>query len=268
MRTLDAVATQRNVSAASPLSAFRQLGTWAQVADILDVPTSSLFGRWIATQRTAVQAGSGGGYSTVDSCSEGSPNNWGAYCRSARAGIDAYLGDTADLAKVADLLRRWVGDTSVPNTFQPTPDDNTGWVVAGSGGNYLDRQGVINPVTSDGRSGANTSDAARGSVAPPLRGDGIHYTVGALDGALFTAAVLAHNGYPTVFAWGDEGLRRNARSISDSDWSSVTNSQQHVPFIVNHVYGVSVVPTRATGSVGRALGLGEWLAGPGSTWLR
>jgi hypothetical protein len=101
-----------------------------------------------------------------------------------------------------------------------------------------------------------------------LQGHGLHYSVGAMDGALFTAVVLWHNGYPGVFSWGDNALQRNGRSLTDADWGTIVNSQQQVPFIVNHAYGSVALPTKATGAVGRALGLGEWLTAPGSTWLR
>lgn len=274
---LSQVMNKPNASGAvSPLTAHRQIGGYVAtahlMAGILDAAFEAAFKDWARTQLTATQSGSGGSAkaTTVVGCAKFMPNNWGAYGRWSMATIGALLEDEAVLADVDSYHRRFCGDLSAPNFFGPTSEDNTGWLLPASlprSGAY-DKQGVINPPNVGAISSANSADAVRGSAKPPLVGKGVMYTVGALDGALGTAAVLAHAGFPDAMHYGNDALGRNARSVTNTQWAAESTRDRNAATVANHVYNTGITLPGPATAVDRAIGVASWLCASGSTWLR
>ena len=64
-----------------------------------------MFRPWLRSLLTEVLDGK-----TLRQTHEQRPNNWGTHAGAARAAIAAYLGDTAEMARTAQVFRGWLGD--------------------------------------------------------------------------------------------------------------------------------------------------------------
>jgi hypothetical protein len=89
---------------------------------------------------------------------------------------------------------------------------------------------------------------------------GIRYTREALQGTVLQALLLAANGEPGVWDWGDQSLRRAVEFLErNGGYTSETASSVDgwVPWAIDAVYGTETAREPAGG--GRSIGFTDWL---------
>ena len=161
--------------------------------------------------------------------------------------IAAYLGDTADLARAAQVLRGYLGDRSAYAGFEYGVD--LSWQQDST------RAVGINPVGSS-RSGLSLDgvlpdDQRRGgsfTTSPPNE----NYVWEAMQGLLAQAVMLERAGH-TPFAWSDRALLRAARWMYDVNDFPAAADDTWQTSVLNHYYGTSFpedIPSRPGKNVG------------------
>ena len=92
------------------LATFRALGTYTVSADLVGLPAAQdqVFRNWL--QGLLDPNNNTTGSRNLLGTHEDRPNNWGTHAGGSRAAIAAYLGDTAELARVAQVFKGWLGD--------------------------------------------------------------------------------------------------------------------------------------------------------------
>ena len=187
---------------AATLSLGRELAAYVLAADLIglrsaDPAFDSTFRGWLASLLSRPMADG----SSLRQTHERRPNNWGTHAGASRAAIAAYLGDTAEMARVAQVFKGWLGDRASyagfkfhdlswqANASQPVGINPAGSSIAGHS---------VDGVLPDDqrRTGAFTW--------PPPCGN---YPYGALDGALLQAEILWRAGYD-VYNWQNKALLR------------------------------------------------------------
>jgi hypothetical protein len=183
-------------------------------------------------------------------CHERRPNNWGTHCGASRAAVAAYLGDTAMLARVAQVFKGWLGDrTSYAGfsygdlSWQCDPARPVGINPAGCMRDGHSIDGVI----------ADDQRRAGGFVWPPQKEN---YVWEALQGALVQAVILHRAGYQ-VWDWEDAALMRAVRWLHDQDGYPAEADDTWQPHILNHFYGSSF-PAPVPASPGKNVGWSDW----------
>lgn len=238
-----------------PLNVYRQVGTWIAAADLVDMPGSTVcangmtWDAWVASLPDKVMNGQSN-WNTLRKCARTSGNNWGNCARGSLLAVGLWLNNSAIITEVTNYDRRWLGDTSIPNTFTPTGAFSTGW--DGPNTSYPTQQGVINPVSSNAAlNGANCEDASRGSSSPPLIASGASYSMEAMDAMLFGAVLHHHAGKTDVWQWSDSAIKRNAVSINANgdNWSAANHIYWHETPLINHIYGTNL-PVKTSDSYG------------------
>jgi hypothetical protein len=230
------------------LSLGRELGAYVIAADLIDLkgfdPTlDGLFRARLRTLRTTYTTGAA--TSLID-CHERRPNNWGAHCGATRVAIALYLGDTADLARAAQVFKGYLGDRSSYAGFEYGAD--LSWQCDPT------RPVGINPVgcARDGSlDGVLPDDQRRGgsfTTSPPDE----NYVWEALQGLLAQAVMLERAGY-SPFDWENRALLRSAQWLYNvNDFPATGDDTWQVP-LLNHYYGSSFpeqIPSRAGKNVG------------------
>jgi PKD repeat protein len=126
---------------------------------------------------------------TLVSTHENRPNNWGTHAGASRAAVAAYLGDTAELARCAQVFRGWLGDRSAYAGFKY---DDLSWQADASKPVGINARGATkNGYNVDG---VLPDDQRRsgGFTWPPPKED---YVWEALQGAVAQAVILDRAGY-------------------------------------------------------------------------
>ena len=180
------------------------------------------------------------------------PNNWGTHAGASRAAAAAYLGDSAELARVATVFRGWVGERSAYAGFsygdlwwQSSPSQPVGINPPGAklGGHSVD--GVL---PDDQR---RTGEFAW----PPPCGN---YPHGALDGALLAAEILHRSGY-AAYSWGSNALLRAQAWLHSTGCPASDDNVWHLP-LIDARYGTSFW-NGAVVRPGKNFGWTDWLYG-------
>ena len=180
------------------------------------------------------------------------PNNWGTHAGASRAAAAAYLGDTAELARVATVFRGWVGERSAYAGFsfgdlwwQSNPSQPVGINPPGAtiGGHSVD--GVL--ADDQRRTGEFTW--------PPPCGN---YPHGALDGALLTAELLHRQGY-AAYSWGSNALLRAEVWLQSTGCGPSGDNVWQLP-LLDARYGTSFW-NGAVLRPGKNFGWTDWLYG-------
>jgi hypothetical protein len=240
------------------LALARNLSSYVVAADVIhlrdtDPALDARFRSWLAAVRTEVLAGE-----TLVGVHETQATNWGTMAGASRAAVDAYLGDTADLARSATVFRGWLGDRSAYAGF--VFDSDLSWQADPSAPVGVNPPGaVVGGLLVDG---ATPEDMRRGCplTVPPCH---TPYAWEGLQGAFVQGAILARQGYD-AWNWGARGLLRAASFLARLDaayggwWATGDDSWQ--PWLINHVYGTSF-PTVAPAPPGKVMGWTDWLYG-------
>jgi hypothetical protein len=191
--------------------------------------------------------GNHGRWTTLTGTSENSPNNWGAWALATRIAIDAYLHDTADLARAATVFRGFLGDRTAYAGFRHTADYDPTWGCGETG------WAPINPTTCGPKSGAIVEDISRSAGHYPKADDtGRTYSWEVLGGATLSARLLQQAGYRDVWQWSDRALLRAATFLHTvGGYPARFRVNQYIPHEINGAYGVNLGPGQRTrGSVG------------------
>ena len=257
-----AIGTEKEGATNSILALGRQLGAYVLAADFIKLSGAddARFRTWLDEIRTT-NLGGHGRWTSLVGTHEDSANNWGAFAGASRIAAGLYLGDTADVARAAQVLRGFLGDRSAWDKFQPV-EGSASWACD------PDKYVPVNPAcTRDGIDidGAIVRDIDRGGNLkwPPGR-DGVAYTLEALQGLSLQAELLTVNGYGNAWHWSDEAIRRATDLVTRSGdaggrtWNR-SEVSYHLPWLLNARYGLGL-PTRPAGQ-GRIFGYTDWLYG-------
>jgi hypothetical protein len=235
------------------LALGRELAAYVIAADLVGLEPAEdvTFRAWLRRTLTETLDGM-----TLRVCHERRPNNWGTHAGSSRAAVAAYLGDAAELARVAQVFKGWLGDRSSYSGFtfgdlswQCDPSEPVG----------------INPVGCTG-AGQSTDGALPEEMR---RGGGIHwppsttnYPWGALSGAVVQAEILRRAGYD-AWNWENQALRRamqflydlNQRYPGNGWW--VAGDDEWNPWLVNYATS-SNFPAVAGAQPGKHMAWTDW----------
>lgn len=258
-RAIEALVQGDSELAARTLSLGRALPAYVIAADLIGLPSldpalDAAFRAKLASLRQLELEGR-----TLVSTHAERPNNWGTHAGAARVAIALYLGDEADLAAAAEVHRAWVGASSSPTGFrfgdlgwQADPLAPVGVNPRGARRAGLDVDGALPDEMRRG-----------GPLAEPPGWTG--YAWEALQGATVTAELLARNGHPDAWSWGDDALLRAVDYLARLDdrfggWRA-SGDDRWIPWLVNHATG-SVYPAEAGVQAGKNLGFTDWTHAP------
>jgi hypothetical protein len=233
----------------STLTVGRSLVAYVIAADLVNLPATDpevdqQFQTWLQEVITKELDGL-----TLQSTHENRPNNWGTHAGASRAAVAIYLGDTAELARTAQVFKGWLGDRNAYAGFiygrlywQADPDNPV----------------AINPVgaTKESHSidGALPEEMRRGGRFRWPPGE-TNYPWGALQGALVQAEILHRAGYPT-WEWADKALLRAVQFLYDIGWEPVGDDEWQ-PWLVNYAYGTNF-QTSTLVPPGKNMGWTHW----------
>jgi len=237
------------------LALGRELAAYAISADLINLASfdPSLDDKFRKKIRELLTTYTNSGPSSLVACHEERPNNWGTHCGASRAAVAAYLGDTSELARAAQVFKGWLGDRSSYAGFKY---GELGWQCDTS------RPVGINPVgcTRDGHSidGVLPDDQRRagGFTWPPPKEN---YVWEALQGALAQAVILHRAGYP-VFEWENRALLRAVQWLHSQADYPAEGDDEWQPWIVNHFYGTNF-PAALPAGPGKNVGWTDWTLG-------
>jgi hypothetical protein len=270
-----ALGTER--STCSILAIGRQLGGYVLAADFSNLAGADdeAFRTWLAGMRTRSFTDHPR-WQTLAGTDADSANNWGAFAGASRIAASLYLGDGADVAAAAAILRGFLGDRGAWAGFRGQGDTNDiltdairVWACDASPAGFV----PINPACSHtgiNLDGAIVNDVSRdgAGLTWPVGPTGIGYTLESLQGLVLQTELLYRNGYPDAWAWSDNALERAARLVSrngaagGTTWN-IASVNCYVPWILNYRYGLKL-PTKPAG-YGRIFGYTDWLFGPRTT---
>lgn len=238
---------------AKVLSVGRQLAGYATAADLVGYRDPT-FVAFMSDMRTRKIGGHSRWYALTQT-SEDTASNWGAWALSSRIAISAYLGDTNDLARAANVFRGFLGDRSAYAGFRPTSEFDQTWVCGPTAGWV-----PINPVECGDKAGAIVEDISRSAGAyPSIDKVGRMYSWETLGGATLSAKILSRHGYPDVYSWSDRALLRAATFMHrNGGYAPEYGANQHIPWLINKAYGVALGPVNAA-RYGRQYGYTDWL---------
>ncbi len=237
------------------LALGRELAAYVISADLIHLATfdPDLDASFRSTIRGLLTTYTRSGPRNLVECHERRPNNWGTHCGASRAAVAAYLGDSAQLARVAQVFRGWLGDRQSYSGFV---DGDLSWQCDPT------RPVGINPVgcTRNGHSidGVLPDDQRRagGFAWPPPREN---YVWEALQGALVQAVILTRAGYP-AFQWQDRALLRAARWLHEEAGYPASGDDGWQPWVLNHYYGTDF-PAPLPAQPGKNVGWTDWIYG-------
>jgi hypothetical protein len=233
------------------LALGRELAAYVIAADLVGLEPAEdvVFREWL--RRTLVEPLEG---NTLRSTHETRPNNWGTMCGASRAAVAAYLGDAAELARVAQVFKGWLGDRTAYSKFkfgdlswQANPTTPVGINPRGAMKNGESIDGVL------------PDDMRRGCIftLPPCP---TGYPWEALQGATVQAEILKRQGFDS-WGWQDQALRRSVQYLSDLNrryggWWASGDDEWNV-WLVNRAYGTQFTRVSPAGS-GKIMGWTDW----------
>jgi hypothetical protein len=232
------------------LALGRNLVSYVIAADLIDLPrydagSDQQFRSWLAAVRTETLDGR-----TLVSTHEMRPNNWGTHAGASRIAADRYLGDTADVARAAQVFKGWLGDRPAYAGFtygdlawQADPSKPVGINPRGATKNGQSIDGVL----------PDDQRRAGGFRWPPQKEN---YVWEGLQGAIVQAELLQRAGYD-AWNWSDKALLRavmwetsvaNLPAQGDDTWQI---------WLVNHAYGTTFPESAA--NTGKNMGFTDWM---------
>ena len=252
LEVLDAITRMMGTEATGrTLALGRELIAYVIAADLVGLPADLdlRFRTFLVQVRTENLQGN-----TLISTNEDRPNNWGMHAGATRMAVARYLGDTADLARAAQVFKGWLGDR---NSYAGFTYGDLAW--------QSDPQHPvgINPLgaTIQGHSvdGVLPDDQRRsgGFTWPPPKEN---YVYEALQGALSQAVILHRAGYD-VWNWSDRALLRAYQWLyTQCNFAAVGDDTWEMP-LVDYYYGTHFWDGAAT-TPGKGVGFTDWTDPP------
>lgn len=193
---------------------------------------------------------------TLRGIHERRPNNWGTHAGAARLAVARYLGDDAEVERVAGLLRAWLGDRAARHRFkfgdvswQADPGNPTGINPVGA---MREGQSIDGVLPDDQRRCCKTF-----TWPPPKE----NYVYEALQGILAQAVMLQRAGHPDVWLWGDRAILRAFRWLYEvADFPATGDDTWEIP-LVNQAYGTHFAAPVPSGP-GKNVGFTDWTGLP------
>jgi hypothetical protein len=230
------------------LALGRELGAYVISADLIDLAhyDPTLDAAFRARLRELLTTYTTDGPDNLVTCHETRPNNWGTHCGGSRAAVAAYLGDRAQLDRIAQVFKGWLGDRSSYAGFVYA---DLSWQCNAAAPVGINPAGCVR----DGHviDGVLPDDQRRaGSYTWPAPQE--NYVYEALQGALAQAVILSRQGYD-VWNWQDRALLRAFQWLNVQDAFPASGDDGWQPHLVNHVYGSSFaapLPARPGKNVG------------------
>ena len=236
------------------LALGRNLPAYVISADLVSLKTAdpsfdtSAFRPWLRSLLSKTLDGK-----TLVSTHEDRPNNWGTHAGAARAAIAAYLGDSAEMARTAQVFRGWLGDRSAYAGFtygdlswQCDPAHPVGINATGCTKNGVDIGGSL------------PEEMRRGGTfqwPPTFTG----YAWEALQGAVLQADLLRAAGYD-AWNWSDKALLRAVRFLYGRAGWAADGDDTWQPWLIDRRYGTSY-RTAPPARTGKNFGYTDWLTG-------
>jgi hypothetical protein len=251
---LDTIATSTIVGS-RVLNTGRQLAGYCASANLVGY-TNTAFMNFMDTMRT-YDIGGHASWHIIAETSEITSNNWGGWALASRTAMSAIIGDATDVSACAVLYNAYF-DRSVYSGWGRTADYDPTW--SHNSAAFI----PVNPDGYPGKSGAPVEDISRSAGAYPSYDDtGIMYAWEILGGLVLTARVLEHNGYPTVWTWGNNGPLRIAQFLKSltGGWPAPYGNTQYISWEVKNHYGASgdALGTPPAAGYGRQFGFTDWL---------
>jgi hypothetical protein len=234
------------------LALGRELAAYVIAADLIDLKNFdvALNTSFRAKIRTLLTTSTSGGPGSLIECHEDRPNNWGTHCGASRAAVAAYLGDTSELARVAQVFKGWLGDRSSYSGFSY---GDLAWQCNSSAPVGINPAGCIR----DGHSidGVLPDDQRRGGgfTWPPPKEN---YVWEGLQGAVVQAVLLKRAGYD-VFNWENQALRRAVQWLHSQANFPASGEDTWNPHLINYYYGTQF-PAPVPTSPGKNMGWTDW----------
>jgi hypothetical protein len=237
------------------LALGRNLPAYVISADLINLkaydPTfdSGVFRPWLRSLLTEVLDSK-----TLRQTHEQRPNNWGTHAGAARAAIAAYLGDSAEMARTAQVFRGWLGDRSAYAGF--------------TFGDLSWQCDAAKPVAVNATGCSKSGIVIDGALPEEMRRGGTFqwppvatgYAWEALQGALLQAELLRTAGYDP-WSWSDKALLRAVQFLyAKAGWPAVGDDEWQ-PWLIDKRYGTSyrgAAPART----GKNFGYTDWLDAP------
>ena len=241
------------------LALGRELGAYVLSADLISLQTydPTLDQEFRAKIRELLTTLTSDGMNGLVECHEKRPNNWGTHCGGSRAAVAAYLGDTTQLARVAQVFKGYLGDRSSYVGFdygdlswQCDPSQPVGVNPAGC---LRDGHLIDGVVPDEQRRGGDFT------WPPPHES----YVYEGLQGALLQATILHRAGYDP-FNWGNQALLRAYLWLHEQAGFPAEGDDTWQPHVANYFYGTSF-PAPVPSRPGKNLGWTDWVfdtAGP------
>jgi hypothetical protein len=235
------------------LALGREIGAYVLSADLISLQTydPSLDQEFRSKLRELLTTATLEGPRSLVECHEKRPNNWGTHCGGARAAIAAYLGDAAEMARVAQVFKGYLGDRSSFSSFdygdlswqcdasQPVGINPAGCMKEGH---------LIDGVVPDDqrRSG--------GFTWPPPQES---YAYEGLQGALLQATILHRAGYEP-FTWENRALLRVYSWLHEQAGFQAEGDDTWQPHVANYFYGTNF-PAPTPSRPGKNVGWTDWV---------
>ncbi len=232
------------------LALGRELMAYVIAADLVGLPENenAAFRNFLSNVRQMQLSGR-----TLVSTHEDRPNNWGTHAGASRVAVAVYLGDTAEIARCAQVFKGWLGDRSSYAGFdygdldwQADPANPVGINPKGAtkAGHPID--GVL---PDDQRRGG-------GFTWPPPKEN---YVWEALQGALAQAVILSRAGYD-VWNWQDQALLRAVKWLHEQANYPAEGDDTWQPHLVNFYYQTNF-PAPVPSRPGKNVGWTDWTHG-------
>ncbi len=286
-----------------PLAVARNLTSYIIAADYagLDEPVATQFRQWLGTmldEPLSEQSDCIRNDRSLHQIMRERPNNWGTMAMAALAAVATYRNDATLLTEVRHVFDGWLGDRAEYAGFlygdlcwQPNPTAPVGIapvqsvIVAGTCTYPMDgalpeelrRSELCDPGTSTCSIDCNPGMAGTQCLVTACPGNTCSiaggrmqvnvYLHGTIAGAAVCAEILSHRGYPDVWQWENQALRRAAQWLLERHnadpamgwWFSGNDS--FIPWLLNRAYGTSF-PTSQDINVGRNMDFTDWTHPP------
>ena len=234
------------------LALGRNLPGYVIAADLIDLSSydaafdTNVFRPWLRRLLTENLSGD-----TLRSTHETRPNNWGTHAGAARAALARYLGDTAELARTAQVFHGWLGDRGSYAGFKY---GDVSWQCDATKPVGINPKGCV----KSGRvlDGALPDDMRRGgSFQWPPASTG--YPWEAMQGATLQALILDRAGYD-AFAWNDRAILRAASFLYDRALWLPSGDDTWQPWVLNKVYNMTWSAS-SPAHAGKNMAFTDWL---------